>query len=905
MQITKIISILLASFLSFSCTNNFDKKINPVQVAFNYPPPPSEGEKECFPVASEGQACCIVVEPTNAPPAIHKAAEALRAYLAKVTGAPIRLVPENAPDTNGLATIHVGDTAEARGVPLDLPDLRYGKDLFPNLNGFLVKTVDAKTLVIRGLTEKGVAHGVVGFLKRYIGVRQYWECESGGLGEVAPFCPKLFLPQVEWRDWPFFYSRVLSQRPFTPAGGPIDFFRRNNTLPCTENYSELLPPKQFAQEHPEYFPLRNGKRFVPADDEDSGWQPCVSNPDVARIMAEAVVEYFRKHPDAVAKNVSVNDGGGECECDECRALDTPGADFARRRSARYIKMTNKICEEVAREFPSKKIVVLAYGPTAYPPAGVAPHRMILPVLSVAGQNALQAWDEWMASGPEHMGFYIHHDDALFFILPKLDLHQQALRIRHAANSGRAMAVYMETKSYWPLSGLVAYITAELLWDPRQDVDALLDGFYADFFGPASGPMKTFYATLEAGYEKWLAENGIPYAAGRDISSVVGANSIKQFSVLSLEDARRAAQALREAEKLSAGHALAARRVEAVRRMFILVEKCVEIYRLSERLGGEKIQSEKDALSQIDDSRRIFTLFNEASAHVAGALENTPPDLYGAVFMRPGKTRSLPLYDALRAGKPWPEVVAAAKSGADQVNNWLRTARGKDAAMAWWDAALAAENSGELKAIFQMARLAAGAGELKPLYRSKLDEAGRLLAPADLDMQSGDQEIVIDQLGDKSRASGYLGGKALEQAGLFARASTPDRSPFTLALARKDVPGNTFALVARSFYSLRVAFQERVTPGTRQARAGFLFKRNEGQGIYTAEIMCKAGKDKNMQSIKVATLVIPDQPDAWHEVAANVELPEDAAALTVFVHMERQAPEAKCWFANAYISEYAR
>ncbi|MFA7160914.1 MAG: hypothetical protein WC299_16580, partial [Kiritimatiellia bacterium] len=203
------------------------------------------------------------------------------------------------------------------------------------------------------------------------------------------------------------------------------------------------------------------------------------------------------------------------------------------------------------------------------------------------------------------------------------------------------------------------------------------------------------------------------------------------------------------------------------------------------------------------------------------------------------------------------------------------------------------------------RLASGAGELKPLYRSKLDEVGRALAPPDLDVQSGGQEIIIDQLGEGSRPSGYLGGKALEQAGLFVRASTPDRSPFTLAMTRKDVPGNVFALTISGIYSLRLAFQERVTPGTRQARAGFLFKRNGEQGIYTAEIRCKAGKDRSANSVPVATLVIPDQPDAWHEVAANVELPEDARSLTVFVHVARQAPGAKCWFANGYISEYVK
>ena len=109
----------------------------------------------------------------------------------------------------------MGDTAVSKNVSLDLPDLQYGKDYFPNLNGYLVKTPDRNTLVIRGLTEKGVAHGVVGFLKRYAGVRQYWVCDPGGIGEVVPSKPALFIPRVEWRDWPDFYN-------FSPGGDPGD-----------------------------------------------------------------------------------------------------------------------------------------------------------------------------------------------------------------------------------------------------------------------------------------------------------------------------------------------------------------------------------------------------------------------------------------------------------------------------------------------------------------------------------------------------------------------------------------------------------------------------------------------------------------------------------------------------------
>ena len=168
---------------------------------------------------------------------------------------------------------------------------------------------------------------------------------------------------------------------------------------------------------------------------------------------------------------------------------------------------------------------------------------------------------------------------------------------------------------------------------------------------------------------------------------------------------------------------------------------------------------------------------------------------------------------------------------------------------------------------------------------------------------GEQEILIDQQVEGERDSRYVGGERLQKAGLYARARHPGRAPFTLALTRKDVPRNVFALAVHQIHSLRLGFQARVTPGTRQARVGFLFKRNSGAGSYRAEVLCKTG-ESDAATRTVAVLPIAEQPDTWQQVGANVELPEDARGITVFVHVERQAGDATCWFADAFIGEYA-
>lgn len=122
----------------------------------------------------------------RAPCGLAPAAELLKACLELATGATLAVVDDGRKIPDGLAAIHVGKTAVASKVELNIPDLRYGEDVIGNLNGFLVQTVDAKTLIIRGVNDRATTLGVVVFLKRYVGVRHYWAGNPGDIGDVVP-----------------------------------------------------------------------------------------------------------------------------------------------------------------------------------------------------------------------------------------------------------------------------------------------------------------------------------------------------------------------------------------------------------------------------------------------------------------------------------------------------------------------------------------------------------------------------------------------------------------------------------------------------------------------------------------------------------------------------------------------
>ena len=431
--------------------------------AFNYPPPPRIGRADYFTVAAGGRPQCCLVLPERPRDEEMTAAATLQCYVKLATGAALGILKEKDIPV-GLNQIHVGDTKVGLAVALDLPPLRYGADEWPNLNGFLVKTTNRHLLVIRGETPHGTLLGAVSFLKRFLGIRRYWPGEPGGIGDVVPRVKDVSLAQTEWRDWPYFFSRTMSgcddrgpQAKWVKGVRLYDFWRMNDTIPCNESYYRLMNARQHTNEA-ELFPLIDGRRFVPSYKPDQpdphGWQPCVSNPRVTQLMADAIKDHLRENPHTFCLNLAVNDGYGDCTCEFCRAMDAPGSDPINRIGLcdRYIKFDNGVADLAALEFPDAYLAFLAYGSMSEPPKTVRLHSRLLPVLCIGG-STFQMWDQWSKTGARHMGIYLYHDD-YSFIMPKVDIHQAAKRIRYIAGSGLARHFYQEYYEVPPLTSLV-------------------------------------------------------------------------------------------------------------------------------------------------------------------------------------------------------------------------------------------------------------------------------------------------------------------------------------------------------------------------------------------------------------------------------------------------------------------
>jgi hypothetical protein len=441
---------------------------------------------------------------------------------------------------------------------------------------------------------------------------------------------------------------------------------------------------------------------------------------------------------------------------------------------------------------------------------------------------------------------------------------------------------MEAHSLWPTTGCVAYVTAELLWDPRQDVDALMDRYCKGLFGPAAEPMKRFHAALETGVERWTAERGEPHWFGKEISPITAGRSLEQFRVLSVEEAARAAAALAEAKAAAQTDPLAAKHVEAVALCFGLQHLAVREYWTADRLRTAQVKSEADASRVVEDARALMALRREAADYVANVLGVAPANGYN-LFGPVGGRHVNVTYGDMASREPLSAYLGGMTAGMDAASGFLRRQVGPEQAGAWWRRAADAEKEPVLVKAMRSAELHARGVQLQNLVASPgFEEAGKKFGPTEV--TPGRQlELAKEQYGS-----------------LAVRLWFPERSPFRILLQQNDVHGGEYALTFQGCQRARYDFMAKAEPNARY-RVGFWAKCAEGKGSYSYEVFGRA-KAEN-KNVRIGGGPVPCDTTDWQHVAADVETPADCSALLVFVYVNGQAQDARFVIDDQFIGKY--
>ena len=349
------------------------------------------------------------------------------------------------------------------------------------------------------------------FLEDYVGVR--WLI-PGPLGEdvlpqeriTAPCARRILRPAILSRLWSGAgYGGIWSLRQ-----------RIHARYRFHHNLLNVFDASKHFDAHPEWFPLRNGKRYRPSGGDDHSWQPCLAAQSSVQHAADTARAAWSADADLESYSYGCNDGQGWCECDRCKAMDQdiePWDGFEGTYSARYYGWLNRVAEELETTDPKKMLGCLAYSTYILPPEQLGLHRNIIPYLT---SNRADYWEpsfrakdeellEWWGRVANQMGIY-DYAYGMGFAIPRIYNHLFLEALQHAVRNG-VRGFYAEVYPNWGLDGHKLYVMSRLLWNPWLDVDAVTEEWNARMFCEAAEPMSRYFARCERAWREQKTGRG--------------------------------------------------------------------------------------------------------------------------------------------------------------------------------------------------------------------------------------------------------------------------------------------------------------------------------------------------------------------------------------------------------------
>lgn len=472
-------------------------------------------------IAAGGQSEYQIVLGESPDRVARMAADELQTWLAAATGATLPIVADADP---ALKHILVGRAALPAGAGVDVSALAP--------EAFAVRTL-GEDLVLVGMDEGihpdeipgttkptlcGTMNAVYDFLEEQVGVRWYWHDD---LGTIVPQVDELTVPALNYDEAPRFIYRALPYGP-TVEGEQVasrQWGRRNRLGKSISTYHSHaffrhLPIDTYADEHPEYYALVDGRRVTRYYSGHHGGQVCTTNPEVIDIFAQSCIDYFAANPGRTMCSVSPNDGGGFCQCDECTALDPglwpegQGRDGIPLMADRMMTFYNQIAEKTSAAFPECYLGAYVYSYYSLPPERVKPHPNLALVLAINS-----AWrggsEEYWAQDREKIDGWARAHDYMFMYdifytshargFPAPIIEHTRTYMHHIDELGYRGG-YLYIAPTWESLGPGAYLMTKLLWDPNADADAIVANYYSDLYGEAAEQIRAYDRLIE---QRWV------------------------------------------------------------------------------------------------------------------------------------------------------------------------------------------------------------------------------------------------------------------------------------------------------------------------------------------------------------------------------------------------------------------
>lgn len=446
----------------------------------------------------DSQSAAVVI--LSAAPSAQEtlAAEELRAYLGKMSGADVPL-----------AAAPIKDRVAIRILTYDAA-LRAGwRGRRPAPEGFTLD-VTGDALWIVGGDARGSLNGVYEVLET-LGVRWFM---PGELGENVPAMRTIKLPLMRRTVAPGYTAIAGLIWAGSPGAEDWERRRRAQTGSRTaffghnwENIIAATPENKRA--HPDWFALYKGERIN---------QLCSTHPDVIRITIEKARLFFKENPEALVFSISPNDGEHFCECDRCRALDKAYGVTDGSHTDRFVHYANAVLKELNKTHPGKQVGILAYVSHTRPPHSAVPdpnyatlichtpwefchvHALDDPACKLNRRfiEYVKGWTK-VSRNVAVYDYYGH-----FYVFAPFPITRNIGRDIPFLYSLGVRRFMSETQQHWATQGINFYLAAKLLWNPTLNPRALLDEYYRGFYGKSAPAMRRFWERFEQAMQETAA-----------------------------------------------------------------------------------------------------------------------------------------------------------------------------------------------------------------------------------------------------------------------------------------------------------------------------------------------------------------------------------------------------------------
>ena len=454
-------------------------------------------------------------------PAQHAAHE-LGDFLRQVTGADFRVVVTSEPAAGPMLV--VGPGAVQRRL---WPEVRLD-NLHPD--GIVLASRDGN-LLLAGDEPRGTLYAVYSFLQDAVGCR-WWSAQASTIPSrptlTVPEQHVRYIPPLEYRE-PYWYDALdgdwavrnrvngSNDRLDAERGGRISYASPPGFVHTS---AALLPVDKYAKDHPEYYALRDGKRIV---GDTPYCQLCMTNPEVKRIVIEAVRQDLAQSPQASLISVSQNDCDRHCLCPECQALeDQEGSPMGP-----LLALVNEVAAAIAPQYPNVAVDTLAYQYTRKPPLHIRPLPNVIirlcsiecdfsqPLTSASNQAFAADLTGW-SKICRRLYVWDYCTDFAAYLGPYPNLRVLTPNIKFFVEHG-VKGIFEEGAYQSPgaeFAELKAWVQAQAMWNPNLDNQQLIDEFLAGYYGPAAPYLGQYINLIHDACQssKYYLSIGVPPSA---------------------------------------------------------------------------------------------------------------------------------------------------------------------------------------------------------------------------------------------------------------------------------------------------------------------------------------------------------------------------------------------------------